>query len=85
MFIDPEIAAILAEFPVDFAVLSDETLPPIRDALGQMPPPELSDSVERTDHLIPESTEGPELLVRVHSPAARVRTAVASSGCTAVG
>jgi len=67
--VDPEVAAALAALPVDIGALlgglSDETLEATRQAMSQMPVPELSDTVERTDHEVP-GTEG--VVVRVHRP-----------------
>jgi acetyl esterase/lipase len=67
--VDPEVAAALAALPVDIGALlgglSDETLEATRQAMSQMPVPELSDAVERTDHEVP-GTEG--VVVRVHRP-----------------
>ncbi len=63
--LDPEAAAVLAEIPFDLGVLSNETLPLIRAAVGAMPMPELSDRVTRTQHVV-ETTHG--VVVRVHRP-----------------
>ena len=67
--IDPDVAAVLAALPVDIGALlgglTDESLPQARAAMNQMPMPELSDAVERTDHEIP-GTDG--VVVRVHRP-----------------
>ncbi len=71
--LDPEIAAVLALLPLDigelFGSLSDTTLPMVREVMGQMPLPELSDSVERTDHVV-EGADG--VVVRVYRPAGAV-------------
>ena len=68
--VDPEIAAALAALPVDLgaalSALSDEAIVMIRDAVAQMPVPDLSNRVERVDHEVPGS-EG--VIVRVHRPA----------------
>jgi len=61
--LDPDAAAVLADFPLDLGALSDEKLPQIRAAMAALPPVELSDRVVRTDH---ESPEG--VTVRVHRP-----------------
>ena len=82
VLLDPEAAAALAGFPIDLGTLSDETLPAIRQAMGAMPPVELTDLVTRTDRVVgrreavPPGT--PELVVRVHQPvgAARPRPCV---------
>ena len=67
--LDPEIAGFLAALPIDIGELlgglGDESLPSVRAAMGQMPVPELSSDVERTDHEIPGS---PGVVVRVHRP-----------------
>lgn len=67
--LDRDVAASLAALPIDIGALlgalSDETVSDARAALGQMPVPELSDAVERTDHDVP-GTEG--VVVRVHRP-----------------
>jgi acetyl esterase/lipase len=67
--VDPEVAAALAALPVDIGALlgalSDDTLETTRATMSQMPVPELSDRVERTDHDIP-GTDG--VVVRVHRP-----------------
>ena len=63
--LDPEAAVAVAEFPIDFGVLCDETLPTIRAALAALPTPNLSDLVERTEHVVP-ATDG--VTLRVHRP-----------------
>ncbi len=67
--IDPEMSAAIAAFPVDIGTmlgsLSDDTLPAARELLAQLPMPELSDQVVRTDHEVPDSGG---VLVRVHRP-----------------
>lgn len=63
--LDPEAAVAVAEFPIDFGVLCDETLPTIRAALAALPTPILSDLVERTEHVVP-ATDG--VTLRVHRP-----------------
>ncbi len=65
--LDPEVAAVLAAIPFNLGLLSDETLAAIRDGMGAgLPQPELSDEVERTDHLIPGADGDPDVSVRVH-------------------
>ena len=75
--IDPEMSAAIAAFPVDISTmlgsLSDGTLPAARDLLAQLPMPELSDQVERTDHEVPDSGG---VLVRVHRPVGAAGAAV---------
>lgn len=61
--LDPDAAAVLANFPLDLGSLSDATLPRIRAAMAAMPPVELSDRVRRDDHRTPEG-----VTVRVHRP-----------------
>jgi acetyl esterase/lipase len=65
---DPEIAAAIAELPISIGdllgALSDENLAATRELMGLMPPPELSDAVDRTDYRINEN-----VIVRVHRPA----------------
>ncbi len=63
--LDPAAAAALEAFPLDLGALSDETLPAIREALAQLPVPELSDAVTRTDHEVAGSGG---VVVRVHRP-----------------
>jgi acetyl esterase/lipase len=67
--VDPEVAAALAALPLDIGALlgglTDASLPAARAAMSQMPVPELSDAVERTDHDVP-GTDG--VVVRVHRP-----------------
>ena len=60
--LDPDAAEALAAFPLDLGALSDETLPTVRELMGAMPVPELSDLVERTDHVV--GADG--VTVRVH-------------------
>ena len=60
--LDPDAAAALAAFPLDLGALSDETLPAVRELMMAMPVPELSDRVERTDHVV--GADG--ATVRVH-------------------
>ena len=66
--VDPEVAKVLAEVPLDLSALSDEMLPTFREGLLSTPPPELSDAVERTDHEVPEVEGEPALALRVHRP-----------------
>ena len=67
--IDPEVAAALAELPIDIGAmlgaLTDERVAEVRDLFSQMPVPELSDAVERTDHVVDEATG---VSIRVHRP-----------------
>jgi len=67
--LDPEVAAALAALPFDIGAalgsLSDANIGDIRAAMGQMPVPELSDRVLRTDHEVPGSGG---VVVRVHRP-----------------
>ena len=60
--LDPAAAEALAAFPLDLGALSDETLPTVREVRGAMPVPELSDRVERTDHVVGAG----DVTVRVH-------------------
>lgn len=65
--IDPDVAEALAALPVDLGALlgslTDDSVAGVRDLMAQMPVPELSDAVERTDHVVDESTG---VVVRVH-------------------
>lgn len=61
--LDPEIAAALAALDLGFASLSDDTLPAVRKAMAAVPPPVLSDAVERVDHVVPGRKP---VAVRVH-------------------
>lgn len=67
--LDSEVAEFLAALPIDIGALlgglNDDTIAAARAAMGQMPVPELSAAVERTDHEIPGS---PGVVVRVHRP-----------------
>ncbi len=67
--LDPDIAAVLGALPIDvgalLASLSDETVAEVRATMSMMPMPELSDRVERTDHLV-DAAAG--VVVRVHRP-----------------
>lgn len=67
--LDPEIAAVLGALPIDVGALlgslSNETIVDVRVTMSMMPMPELSDRVERTDHVIDSSTG---VVVRVHRP-----------------
>jgi acetyl esterase/lipase len=67
--LDPEIAAVLAALPIDvgqlLGSLSPDTLPIVRAAMGMMPLPELSDDVERVDHVVDHDAA---VMVRVHRP-----------------
>ncbi len=66
--IDAEIAAALANFPIDLGLLSDDALPQIRAAMASMPRPPLSDAVIREDHRVPAANGEPALTLRVHRP-----------------
>jgi acetyl esterase/lipase len=67
--IDPAIAADLELFPMSLSDLSVETLPVVRDFRMQMISGfQLSDAVERTEHVVPGTPEAPEVPVRVHRP-----------------
>lgn len=72
--IDPEIAKVLEQFPLDLGALSNETLPLIRAGMGGMPAPELSEAVERRDHHVPGAEGEPPIPVRVHRPRDRDET-----------
>lgn len=65
--IDPDVAEALAALPVDLGALlgslTDDAVAGVRELMAQMPVPELSDAVERTDHVVDESTG---VVVRVH-------------------
>ena len=64
--LDPEWAAAFADFPPFF--VSADSLPMMRaNPLGA--PVELSDKVERTDHVVPGDAVHPDIMVRVHRPA----------------
>ncbi len=69
--IDPEVAVALEALPIDIGGLLDglsaDNIADVRAAFAQMPVPELSDNVERTDHVVDERTG---LSVRVHRPIA---------------
>ncbi len=61
--IDAEVAAALEPLQLRLGDLSDDTLAAIRERLGAVPPPALSDAVARTDHVV---AERPHVSVRVH-------------------
>jgi acetyl esterase/lipase len=67
--LDPEIAAVLAAMPIDLGGLlgglTDDNVAGVREAMGAMPTPELSDGVLRTDHVVDTATG---VRVRVHRP-----------------
>jgi acetyl esterase/lipase len=69
--VDPEVAVALSALPFDFGAVLDglslDTVADVRAAFGQLPAPEVSDDVVRTDHVIDETTG---LCVRVHRPRA---------------
>ena len=65
MELDPEVAAVIAEVPI--GTFDAESLPVLR-SLNLMAPVELSDTVERRDHVV---RDWPEARVRVHRPAGR--------------
>jgi acetyl esterase/lipase len=67
--LDPEIADLLAQMPPFLTQLSAERLPAIRaeqEAARRLV--ELSDAVERTDHVVPGPPGAPDVVVRVHRP-----------------
>ena len=66
--VEPEIAKVLAQSPMDLGALSDDLLATIREGLASAPLPELSDAVERTDHQVPAQGGEPALTLRVHRP-----------------
>lgn len=70
--LDPEVAAALAAMPVDVGAvlgsLSDASVADVRALMAQMPTPELSDRVERSDHAVPGADR---VEVRVHRPVDR--------------
>jgi acetyl esterase/lipase len=61
--IDPEVAEALVALDLRLGELSDERLHSIRERLGAVPLPALSDAVERRDYAVPER---PPVSVRVH-------------------
>ena len=61
--IDPEVAEALVALDLRLGELSDERLHSIRERLGAVPLPALSDAVERRDYPVPER---PPVSVRVH-------------------
>jgi acetyl esterase/lipase len=62
--VDPEVLALVDQIPVPIPTIDERTLPLIRGAV--LPAAlELSDAVERTDHLVPGD---PPVRVRVHRP-----------------
>jgi acetyl esterase/lipase len=67
--LDPEIADVLANFPIDVGALlgslSDDSVASIRETMSLMPVPELSERVTRTDHVVDAATG---VVVRVHRP-----------------
>jgi acetyl esterase/lipase len=63
--LDPAAAEFLAQFPIDLTTPSDESLPTVRAVFAQMPAPELSGNVEKTDHQVPGAEH---VVVRVHRP-----------------
>jgi acetyl esterase/lipase len=65
VILDAEIAPVLDAFPVAFA-LSVDGLPAMRSTRSEMfADIELSDAVERTDHVV---SDDPRVVVRVHRP-----------------
>jgi acetyl esterase/lipase len=67
--LDREIAETLAAWPIDLGQLSLDTLGAVRQTMAtSRPVPELSDEVERTDHLVPGAPGDPDVSVRVHRP-----------------
>lgn len=69
--IDPEIARLLENNPLELGDLSEETLPRYRAFTAEQPVPELSPDVEREDHEVPGDAENPAVMVRVHRPKQR--------------
>ena len=63
VILDPEIAPLLELAPT--LQLSVEALPALRDLRNAQFQVELSDAVERTDHVV---SDDPNLVVRVHRP-----------------
>jgi len=62
--LDPQIAALAADLP--FPTISAETLASVRSQGALLSAPvELSDDVERTDHVV---SSDPDVVVRVHRP-----------------
>ncbi|HEY7105787.1 MAG TPA: alpha/beta hydrolase [Acidimicrobiia bacterium] len=64
VILDPEVAPLLAEAP-QFALTPDALATMRENRINMMGDVELSDAVERTDHVV--STD-PEVVVRVHRP-----------------
>jgi triacylglycerol lipase len=64
--IDPKIAELLRTFPLTAATTRDE-IPAARER-RLVAPTELSDRVERTEHLVPGPEGAPPVPVRVHRP-----------------
>jgi acetyl esterase/lipase len=67
--LDPEISALLAASPVDIggvlASLTNESIVDIRAMFSATPPPPLSDTIERTDHVLVDRGTA---TLRVHRP-----------------
>lgn len=67
--LDPDIAAALGEIPIDIGAmlgaLTDASVAEVREIFAQMPVPELSDAVDRIDHVVDAATG---VTVRVHRP-----------------
>lgn len=67
--IDPEIGAALAQLPGFAPVVEREQLAALREQrMAFLDAVELSDAVERTDHVVPGLDGGPDVTVRVHVP-----------------
>jgi acetyl esterase/lipase len=69
-FIDPEIAAALAAFPIELGNLRTEDLPALRSGISVLLDVELSDAVERSDHTVAGE---PDVTVRIHRPAGQTQ------------
>lgn len=66
--VEPEIAEVLAQFPLDLGALSDDLLATLREGLINTPPVPLSDAVERTDAEVPAHQGEPAVALRIHRP-----------------
>ena len=67
--LDPEIAGLLAEMPPFLTDLTGERLPAIREERqAAQALVELSDAVERNDHVVPGPPGAPDIVLRVHRP-----------------
>jgi acetyl esterase/lipase len=66
--VDPQVAELLSQIPPGETIFNLESLPSIRSLVETLStPPELSDAVERQDHVVPGS---PDVLIRIHRPVA---------------